>query len=493
MKLKNLLAVLLLIITFIATAIATVYADSNFAIQKSIIKDSIIEGESANFIITIANYANEPQEFELSSPDEINLWSFFTQPLTDKAGVIVPAGSVKNVSVFFQPFSYDIADTEVRVKVKNKDTGISQTVSMIVKFPSAAKTQPGEYVPNYVASATMTDRDIDPSAELLNVVVTFKNKNQRNIPEIIVHLYGNTFDTTFNTSLGPFESKTETYAIELDPNTPPQLDSVSFDIYIPKPENYTLSETFLRPTKPVQALTFTILGYSSILKEESIRESFLKTERIITYKNAGTNTEQLTEEIPVSIFKKIKYDLIPSKEGDKYTWTLTPGQTLKLVITASYQGLFIALMVIVAIVIVSIAIYFIKRSPIVLNKSVGQLKTKEGGISTVKIRVDVKNRSKQNIKYVKIIDKIPRIASLISEIEPGTLTPSKTLKHDTKGTLLEYEIDQLDSGEERIITYSIKCKLSVLGDFKLPRVIAKYNYKGAAKISRSNSLVLKNE
>ena len=65
------------------------------------------------------------------------------------------------------------------------------------------------------------------------------------------------------------------------------------------------------------------------------------------------------------------------------------------------------------------------------------------------------------------------------------------LTHDIKGTLLKWNIDILEGFEERMITYKIKSKLSILGSLKLsPAVIKFKNSRGNIVISHSNINVL---
>ena len=73
----------------------------------------------------------------------------------------------------------------------------------------------------------------------------------------------------------------------------------------------------------------------------------------------------------------------------------------------------------------------------------------------------------QTIFCIEIVDKIPNIADLEKGLSIGTLHPTKILKHERKGTIIKWLIEQLDAGDERVISYKIKSHLSILGEFRL--------------------------
>jgi hypothetical protein len=92
---------------------------------------------------------------------------------------------------------------------------------------------------------------------------------------------------------------------------------------------------------------------------------------------------------------------------------------------------------------------------------------------------------------VNIIDKVPHIAEVLKDFEMGTLHPTKVLKHAKKGTLIKWEVKELDKFEERVLAYKIKSRLSVLGEFKLPVAVAKFStLSGKERSTHSNSVSL---
>ena len=108
----------------------------------------------------------------------------------------------------------------------------------------------------------------------------------------------------------------------------------------------------------------------------------------------------------------------------------------------------------------------------------------------LKILLHVKNRSNGTIDEINITDTIPHIGEMDKEIQIGTIKPTGIAKHKT-GTIVKWNIVSLERFEERIITYRIRTKLSVLGGIVLPTARVKFKEKGREMVVRSNKLRLK--
>ena len=114
------------------------------------------------------------------------------------------------------------------------------------------------------------------------------------------------------------------------------------------------------------------------------------------------------------------------------------------------------------------------------------VETKEGGISELKVLITLLNRSSSQLSDVHIIDRIPGIADLKPDHEVGTLRPSQVLHHDQQGTQLRWSIETIDPHEERILSYKIRTKLSVLGGLNLPPLRLTYKHYGYNRSIMSN-------
>ena len=79
---------------------------------------------------------------------------------------------------------------------------------------------------------------------------------------------------------------------------------------------------------------------------------------------------------------------------------------------------------------------------------------------------------------MKLIDVIPNIAEVEKSLDIGPLKPEKVVKRSSRGTILKWDLGVLDKFDERIVSYKVKSKLSILGWFTLPAAIVKYSIKG---------------
>ena len=67
------------------------------------------------------------------------------------------------------------------------------------------------------------------------------------------------------------------------------------------------------------------------------------------------------------------------------------------------------------------------------------------------------------------------------------------VKIDMKNRRLEWNVESLNKGEERIFTYIIYSKIGVVGRFELPSTRAVYEKEGKVKNTESNRSFFINE
>jgi hypothetical protein len=74
---------------------------------------------------------------------------------------------------------------------------------------------------------------------------------------------------------------------------------------------------------------------------------------------------------------------------------------------------------------------------------------------------------------------------LQKEFDIGTIQPIKMIADEKGATLLRWEIPEIEPYEERIISYKVKARLKVLGNFSLPPALAKFKSRSAELKVRS--------
>jgi hypothetical protein len=162
--------------------------------------------------------------------------------------------------------------------------------------------------------------------------------------------------------------------------------------------------------------------------------------------------------------------------------TLAPGEELKVVAKTNWW--FLLLILIAAIFIV----YLVRKhalSKLKLTKKATFVKTK-GGEFALKINLILKARD--FVERIKVVDRLPGMVKLYERY--GTISPDK-VDHEKKR--IEWDLDNLDKGEERVFSYIIYSKMGILGKFELPEAEAFYEFKGQLKESKSNKSFFVNE
>jgi hypothetical protein len=458
------------------------YASTNFSLSYEPIKDNIAVNEAAEFYLLIKNDESFDDNYKISFG--INpKWSMQILPPKDST-VTVTEGLTRKVDISIMAVS-DMPPSlyKIPVKVTSIKTGAIEEINFPVYLKSGEKA--GTYPPTVTADVEIP-KDIKPG-ESFQIKVNLKNRNPLNISKLDIRISSIIINKETVTSLKPLEEKTIVITYSVDPLQPPIEDTISLELYVHGEKIRTVADI------PVNVISYSEIKYSSFQER-----SFLRTEQKITYTNEGNVRRQETLKIEMGFFKDLITSTNPKmyvikEDGRRYRAIdvdLKPaGKTEVFVITN-----FRPLVLIITLVFVFLILYYLLRGDIIVKKQAVVLGTKEGGITEIKIIMNVKNRTGRQIKNVSIIDGVPNIADIENDFQIGTLKPTKIVMHDKKGNIVKWNIDVIDAFEERLITYKIRSRLSILGPFSLRPAIVKYeNRSGKLSITRSNSVGLDNE
>lgn len=159
-----------------------------------------------------------------------------------------------------------------------------------------------------------------------------------------------------------------------------------------------------------------------------------------------------------------------------YTWskTLQPSESFSITTTTNYTMPFI---LIILIIIIGVFVKLYTRTAVILTKRVFFVRTK-GGEFALKVRLNI--RAKKNIENIQIIDKLPGGTQLYEKfgVKPDRI--------DSTTRRLFWDIQKLNTGEERIYSYIIYSKVKVFGRFELPSAYAVFNKNGKKEHVFSN-------
>ena len=464
---------LILLITFILF-IRISYAAS-FDVKVTSIKDKIVVDEVAEFDISIQNNLDTDEEFTIKKTG-YPFWDMYTKPLQNPITLKVPAQSLSSIRLFVDPLYITSVDTyTLDVGVVLERTGQEQKVPITVGIKSTEPLISG-YIPTVLTSTSISPEEIDPREEV-TIKIVLNNQNIIDYPNLTIKIESDLFKDELYVPLGPNEEKTVEIIKKLDVMTPPQQDKLIIAVFRGKRLIVT----------PI-VKEFEVKEYLSkeVLPEEKF---FLKIRRglIFVSNNPSYKGPIRLETTPLKgliLTTYPKAEIV--KEDDKrylfWQIELDKDNTMSIYTTENYRPI----VVIAVSVVIAVILYFIFRSPIIVRKSIANIGMSEGGIADAKIVVRVKNRGSKQITNIEVIDTIPNIAHVEKELSIGSMQPHAILKHPKKGIVLKWTIETLEAGDERVLSYKMKSRLAILGEFNLPNANARCKVGNKVVISNSN-------
>jgi hypothetical protein len=475
---------LLLLIALMALPVSGQESEAHFGVTVDVVNGSIFIDGQAFIELTIANSENYDDNFRISIPSIE--WSVQSDPLYQYfSGVDVPAFSSQKVRLFLKPtVAFSPGYRTVNVVVQSSSTKESQLVPLFVNIRST-----NQLLMEYLAAVSRIveiPAQIDPRSEF-EIKVNLVNRNIKNLSNMKIvfsSVSSNVISKEIVTDLRPLESKEVSTKIKLDSLTSPVKDTLKVVLYVDG-----------QPLEPAIFEKFEIIGYSEIKATTSERKSaFLQRINETVYVNEGNIVSTRVVESKTSFFKSLFTKTSPkaymiTKAGHRLNaWELTlgPQQQAVIRVTESYRS------ILYLFLIAAFALLFYRffQSPVQLVKESSAISYKEGGVSELKVILRLKNRSKNPYVKLTVADRIPMIA----QVEPdtmGTMKPA-TIFNDGRGVMVKWEIENLDKHEERILAYKIKSKLSILGQFTLPKASLRfYTEKNVKYVTGSNMVTIK--
>ncbi len=463
-----LLAILLL--ASFASAFTFDYSPSSVTIDNT--------SQMAVFYMTVGNDNERMNETLRFSGVDVD-WAIQSDPLEDYlGGATLMPGEKKQINLFFKPSEVmTLGPKKVELTVKSELTGKTESKYFFINIGSSEPPL-REYLAAVGKILDMPAR-IDPR-EPVSIRMNLENKNPKNITEMLIKLDSKLIKKEEITSLAPLGSRNVLITASLDPYTPPQKDVMRVSLMVDG-----------RTLQPLLEEKFEVTGYSEIIEREIPKKTaFLKATEGKTYYNEGNIKAEKQILAETNFFNRIFTGTEPEayviyRNGKQYlTWdiSLEPRETRQIAITKDYRILFFMIL----LAVLSVLFYYVFRSPVVMKKEAVVIGIKEGGISELRVLIHIKNRTGTAFENFAVTDRVPHIADLDEDIETGTLKPTKSVRHK-EGLMIKWELPALEKYEERILSYKIKSKLTILGGFMLPKATAKFAEKGKKeKTEKSN-------
>jgi len=468
---KKIIILSLILLSLVSLAVSA----QGYEFEITPIRDEVEADETAQFLVMIDSNLSTIKELKIYSPEvewdvPSDVIKIYPETTTEYKLVLTPLKYVEPGKIY-----------GIRIYFKNKKTE-EIVYSDIVEVNVKSTTK---VVSAYRPSVRMTvdmPTNIDPS-ESVTARIKLENQNLLNLTDLKLNVYGDIedFQTEQAVNLMPLGKK----IVELNYNIDPLQDPGEYGLTFELIEGKEVIERKVMPIKIVETTPdFEI--------EETDEGIFFKETTKREYSSQSNVEDTKTIKIPTTTIKSWFTSTVPeskkiTENGNKYfvmDLTLKPGESKEVRITVNYRIIFYLLVIAVII----LCIYYRYRSPLTITKSVSDVGSKEGGISELKVTLELKSDAKNTIKKATITDYVPNITSIKKEFSEGTLRPNRVLKHKTKGTIMKWDLENIAPGEDRLISYTIKSKLSIVGDFKVPRAKVSFKKKGRKMTSYSNSV-----
>lgn len=233
--------------------------------------------------------------------------------------------------------------------------------------------------------------------------------------------------------------------------------------------------------------SITLDSILQITSKETEKGWFLYPVRHIVKRNDGNTVVTASarvEKDPLSkIFTKssvapTSIKLIKGKFVYEFQKDLKPNDSFVVDVKTNYL---LPLIVLLLIGAVAAFLWMSTTKPVVLTKRVTKVKTK-GGEFAFKINLFLK--SFIDSKNIKIIDLAPgALPNIYNQF--GAILPV-----DIKGRRIEWRIDRLHKGEERVFSYVVYSKFPLFGEINVPKASALYqDMLDRNKATHSNSIL----
>jgi hypothetical protein len=462
-KMRRLLFVAVLLLTVVSV---TAF---NFSVSVFPTERRILSNETAVFEAEIDHNSPVDETFEVYSND-------VTWDVRPEQVLKVPVNGRLKSNILIRPLNLNPGAYNLPIMFKRTGSNDVQKIMLYLELSSPFPDD-ATYLPAVRGLATVSPQ-VDPR-DGMTIKLSLENQNRRILDKVDVKVRSNVINKDYSTSLGPMEKKTLTFIADLDKRTPPQKDALQVSIIVPENEKAYQFDLFPVP--------YEVVPYGAVIPTVHTESSFLKYVDNVTLSNEGNKRLVHVYRVPAWFAKQwfVSGVPVPVKGGGELAWEvpMEPGQVTNVIVIYNYRPLFWLLII---AVIIAVA-YYTFRSPISVKKRASVVSAHEGGITELKVMIELVNRGNKVARHVKVMDLVPKLTEVVKEFKETMLAPSKITPHEQSGTIVRWEIDIMDPKEHRILTYRMRTKLQVIGGMSLPVTAVRYLVEGKERESVSNA------
>jgi hypothetical protein len=468
-----------LIITLVLSLIV-VSSVAAFEVSYEVIENRVLPSDTAKYTLTISHELDNEDRFRIMI-EEVE-WVLRSDPDSFYfSGATIPASSDRTFELMLRSSTKGIGNYLIDLDVVSENTGTTETVQIPVSI-----TSPDGTVGEYLAAVNRLlefPQQVDPR-DGFSVSVNLRNRNPRNITSFDILIESDLFTISESTPLEPFESKRVDLFVEL----PDDLE----------PQDVEMVTTFTADGVPLVERffdDFSIISYRNIEETLERDRGLFRSTRTYTYTNTANAPTVIEGSAQVNLlsrfFSAVRIDgerssktITTNSTGTYVTWSqpLEKAETVTVTVVANYAIVFWLVIVALAALIIA----SLMRSPITIRKDAVVVGVSEGGISEIRVVVHLKNRSARKFLNLSVVDTIPKIAEYVPDKEENMHT-LRVYTNQREGSIVKWNLETLERYEERILTYRVKSKLSIVGGLTLPRSLLRFtDDSGQEQVTRSN-------
>jgi archaellum component FlaF (FlaF/FlaG flagellin family) len=450
--------------------ISCVFAAENLKLSVSSLQDKVEAGKEADFKVHIVNNGIRDDFFKIYV-DDLSVY-----PFSDFAEKVIIEPNQLNIK------SHEGQDVLVKVKIlSTTKANINHILTLKARSLTNTEMNAEDKLSIFVLSPQQVvnilpiiPRDIEPGKSF-DATVNYGNRVNEQLDNLKVLISGVFFSESDDISLMPYENISKDYRINIRSSVEPGDYVFSLRVY----QDKELKGEYSSKVR---------VGASSLIKEnKKVSKGILSQVITLTEINQGNVLASKKITYPAKLFDKLYLFIEPdtNKIDNNYVWdiTLKPDEIYNIRINKDYKPIIIVLIIVILFIWI---LNYLFGKHVVVKKKILKIKHDEK-TSELKVLVNVRNRGSE-LKNVKVIDIIPSFMKPGDEF--GTLKPDK-IQRGVMGLRFIWNIDSLQRGEERVLSYLVHYKLPVIGKIVLPAAFVQYAKNDRVFGVKSNKLIVR--
>jgi len=450
--LRNMVQKRVLLLLILLTLLPIVSA--TLEIKKQAVIDAVVPetNQPAVYNLEITNLG-EDDTFQIYSLVGVNLYPNETFTINKGGTKELEVKLYPEKAVLKNPGTFNFV-----YKIKGEKSGIQEDVMLI-------------RIINLKDALEINSYNIELESDKTKVYV--RNLVSLSFPEINARFYSAFFDFSRNFSLNAYDKKE--FEVTLDKEKIKDLFAGGY-IITSDIETYNAEERIEN--------TFRYSEKEFVKTEESKSGFLIYTKLEVKKINEGNLPSIAQARVSKNIISRLftTFNIEPSRverSGFAVNYVfqkeIKPGETYTVKVTTNWLY---PLILLIAIIIIILLVKAYTTSFLIVKKRATFVRTK-GGEFALKVSIDVKTR--KCVEKINVVDRIPSLVKLHERF--GAIMPDKI---DEKNRRLEWNIDSLQPGEERVFSYIVYSKVAPIGKFELPLATAVFERDGKIHEVESN-------